>query len=76
MSTITIEIKSIKDRDLLLHLVERLGLKVVKEEVKSEKDLEYHQKIINAGGAMTDDEINQLLKSNEEGRTDRELPKL
>ncbi len=68
MSTITIEIKNLKDRNLLLSLVERLGLKVVKEEVKSESDLEYHKKVINAGGAMSEEELDQLLKSIEEGR--------
>lgn len=76
MSTITIEIKNQKDRNLLLRLVERLGLKVVKEEVKSESDLAYHLKVINEGGAISDEELDELLKSIEAGRTDRELPKL
>jgi len=76
MSTITIEIKDLKDRNLLLHLVQRLGLKIIKEEVQSESELDYHKKIIDAGGEMTDEELNLFLKTIEEERAERELPKL
>lgn len=79
MQTISIEVSDKNDLQLLLMLVQRLGLKFKQVEKngssKSKKeDLEYHRKIIEAGLNLPEERLNEMLKSVEEGRKDRPLP--
>ncbi|MBI5914448.1 MAG: hypothetical protein HY842_03665 [Bacteroidetes bacterium] len=75
MHTVSIEVSDKNDLQLLLMLVQRLGLKFkqVEKNGSSEpqkKDLEYHRNIIKNGGIMTEVRMNEMLKWHEEDRSD------
>ncbi|MCF8244560.1 MAG: hypothetical protein K9J37_08360 [Saprospiraceae bacterium] len=75
MHTVSIEVSDKNDLQLLLMLVQRLGLKFKQVEKNGaskpeKKDLEYHRNIIKTGGLMTDDRMNEMLKWLEEDRSD------
>ncbi|GEM_PF-1024733 len=79
MHTVSIEVSDKNDLQLILMLVQRLGLKFKQVEKNGsskteKKDLDYHRNIIKNGGKMTEDRMNEMLKSIEEDRQDRELP--
>ncbi|MBK9014990.1 MAG: hypothetical protein IPM82_13465 [Saprospiraceae bacterium] len=75
MHTVSIEVSDKNDLQLLLMLVQRLGLKFKQVEKNGasepqKKDLEYHRNIIKNGGIMTEDRMNEMLKWLEEDRSD------
>ncbi len=75
MHTVSIDVTDKNDLQLLLMLVQRLGLKFKQVEkngttISQKKDLEYHRNIIKTGGLMTNDRMNEMLKWLEEDRSD------
>ena len=79
MQTFSIEVSDKNDAQLILMLVQRLGLKFKQVEKNGvsksqKKDLEYHRKIIEAGVAIPKERLHEILKSIDEGRQDREMP--
>lgn len=76
MRKLTIEITNNEDASLLLKLVERLGLRISHDSVEKEtkKNLAYYQEIVRRGGGMTEEELNDILRSLEADRKDRDLP--
>lgn len=85
MQTISIEVSDKNDLQLLLLLVKRLGLKIVKTPAQTaepgnsgnatnkaagDTELEYHRRIIETGGVMTEKRMQEMLDWLEEDRQD------
>jgi hypothetical protein len=73
MSQITLELKSNEDEQLLLSLLQRLGINysMLKKETANE-NLDYHRRIIEQGIDITDFDI--FMQDFNDDRKDRNLP--
>ncbi len=73
MQTVSIEVTDQNDLQLLLLLVNRLGLKIVStppKVVEEKKDLAYYKKIVQTNRKMTEERMQEMLQWLEEDRND------
>lgn len=77
MQHIVIEVEHEQDRELIINLIKRLGLKwsVGKKEAQDHaRKMHHHLEVIDAGVAMEDERLQELLSWHEKDRNDRNLP--
>lgn len=74
MLQITLELKNNEDENLLLPLLQRLGISysTLKKEDINDQNLDYHRRIIEQGVDMAD--FDGFLQEFNDSRQDRKLP--
>jgi len=74
MLQITLELKNNEDENLLLPLLQRLGISysTLKKEDSNDQNLDYHRRIIEQGVDVAD--FDAFLQEFNDSRQDRKLP--
>ncbi len=74
MSQITLELNNSEDENLLLSLLQRLGIhySIFKQEVAETKNLDYYRQIVEQG--VNTDNFENFMEDFAQSRQDRKLP--